>query len=295
VRPAVLIFIVVLFSHTILLPGVGATHGCAPSTPPSVPGPLAAAPAIPAMVLLNEVLLNPQSRWNCSEQGTTFSNQDAWVELYNPQSQAFNLYVAHAYLDSGPTTNPYFFPFGASIAAHGYLVIFPRIDATFVLTETETLRLLIAGVTIDQVTVPELAGDQSYARVPDGGKWQVSNTPTIDASNGIQPVATSPATSTSTGSGGYGGQNGSSASATAPVVAGTQPAWASLTLPMATPTLAPTAAVSVSSSALPPPSTQVGDDQTIPRRVILTLLVLALALTVLWCWRLFSRQGDGSR
>ena len=120
VRPFAVLFIVALLSNVAVfyVPPVGAAHGCAPSTPPTIPGSPAPAPATQGVVLLNEVLLNPQSRWNCSEPGTTFTDQDAWVELYNPQNQAFNLYAAHAYLDSGPTTNPYYFPFGASIAAH---------------------------------------------------------------------------------------------------------------------------------------------------------------------------------
>ena len=39
---------------------------------------------------------------------------DAWVELYNPQSQPFDLYSVHSILDSGPTTNAFYFPFGSA-------------------------------------------------------------------------------------------------------------------------------------------------------------------------------------
>lgn len=297
-RPFAVLFIVALLSNVAVfyVPPVGAAHGCAPSTPPTIPG--SPAPATQGVVLLNEVLLNPQSRWNCSEPGTTFTDQDAWVELYNPQNQAFNLYAAHAYLDSGPTTNPYYFPFGASIAAHGFLVIFPRIDATFVLTETSTLRLLIAGVTIDQITVPNLAGDQSYARITDGAsKWQVTNTPTIDASNNAsQPTSTPTSTSTSTGNQGRGGLgNGSTTTTNTPVVEGTQPAWAGLQLP--TPTAVPTSApnASVSSPALPVSPSSASDGLDIPRRIGLTLLVIALVLTLLWCWKLFSKWDHRKR
>jgi hypothetical protein len=246
-------------------------------------------------VLFNEVLLNPQSRWNCSEPGTTFSQWDAWVEFYNPQNQAFNLYAARAFLDSGPATNPFYFPFGASITAHGYLVVFPRTDGQFTLTETATLRLVIAGVVIDQVTVPNLAGDQSYARVADGaGKWQVTDTPTIGASNNVAvatPTAAASSTSTkTTGNQGYGGQTGGSTNTNVPVITGTQPAWASLTLPMSTPTLAPTTPASVSSPVMP--SAQVSDDLTVPRHIALTLLSLALGLTLFWCWGIFRKKDN---
>ena len=294
-RPLAALFIVVLLSSmaVIYVPAASAAHGCAPATPPSVPGSPAPAPATKGIVLLNEVLLNPQSRWNCSEPGTTFTDQDAWVELYNPQNEPFNLYAAHTYIDSGPSTNPYYFPFGASIAAHGFLVLFPRIDATFTLTETSALRLLIAGVTIDQITVPRLAGDQSYARIADGAsKWQVTDTPTIDASNNASqptsvPTSKSTSSSTSTGNQGHGGRgNGSPTNTNIPLVTGTQPAWANLQLPSPTPTLAPTASVS-SSPALPSSPPPMSDGLDTPRRVALTLGAIMLALTLYWCWKVF--------
>ncbi len=298
VRSAVVLFIVVLFSCMVVfsVPAVRAAHGCVSPIPPSVPGSSSPAPATPHEVLFNEVLLNPQSKWNCSEPGTTFSEWDAWVEFYNPQNQAFNLYAAHAILDSGPATNPFYFPFGASIAAHGYLVVFPRTDGRFTLTETATLRLLIAGVIIDQLTVPGLAGDQSYARIPDGtGKWQITNTPTIDASNNVAlPTPTVATSSTSTGNQGYGGQNGGSVNTSGPVVTGTQPAWTDLTLPMPTPTLAPTTPASLSSPVVvSSPSAQVSDDLAVPRRIALTLLSLALGVTLFWCWGVFSKRDEG--
>jgi len=247
------------------------------------------------VVLINEVLLNPQSRWNCSEPGSTFSAQDAWVELYNPQNQSFNLYAAHAYLDSGPATNPYYFPFGASIASHGFLVVFPRLDGTFVLTETATLRLVIAGVIIDQVTVPNLAGDQSYSRITDGAKkWQVNATPTIDASNNAAQttLTPSPSSTSSTRNQGNGSRNGNSTNTNAPVINGTQPAWTGLILPTPVPTATsvPTTDASVSSPTLSSPPAQAGDNLAVPRDIALTLLVLALALTLFWCWRLFNEE-----
>ena len=63
-------------------------HGCASPNPPPVPGSPATAPAIPGWLLINEVLLTPASTWNCSEPNGTFTpGRNAWVELYNPQSQ----------------------------------------------------------------------------------------------------------------------------------------------------------------------------------------------------------------
>src|SRR5438874_5921029 len=127
-------------------------HGCAPRVPPTIPGSPAPAPAAPGIIVINEVLLIPHSTWNCSETGSYFSTADAWIELYNTQNQAFNLYAAHALLDSGPNTNTYSFSFGAAIAAHGYLAVFPRNSSAFASSETATLRLVIPNMVVDQVT-----------------------------------------------------------------------------------------------------------------------------------------------
>jgi hypothetical protein len=56
-----------------------------------------------------------------------------------------------------------------------------------------TLRFLIGDTTIDQVSLPALGADQSYARVPDGSNtWEITKSPTINASNTpLQPTPTS--------------------------------------------------------------------------------------------------------
>ena len=105
-----LLFIVALFLNAHLSAPIShalsaSTHGCAPPIPPPVPGSPLPTPAIPGRLLINEVLSLPQSRWNCSEQVNTYSiSSDSWVELYNPQSQASNLYAAHASFDTGPNS-----------------------------------------------------------------------------------------------------------------------------------------------------------------------------------------------
>jgi hypothetical protein len=155
-----------------------------------VPGSPVTAPATPGIVLINEVLSMPGSPWNCSELNKTFSlKSDSWVELYNRQNQPYNLYAAHASFDTGPNTLAYYLPFGAAIAAHSYLVIFPEVYSSIDLS-AGSLRLVIAGTTIDEVNIPALPTDHSYARVPDGSNnWQITNTPTIDASNKVSQVS----------------------------------------------------------------------------------------------------------
>jgi hypothetical protein len=283
--PVMLIVGACLCSAVVLCTPNANAHGCASAIPPAVTDSPIPAPARKGTVLLNEVLLDPQSTWNCSQSGTDFINEDSWVELYNPQSQPFNLYAVHAYLDSGPNTTIYYLPFGAAIAAHGFLVVFPRTVGNFAPTETPTLRLLIAGVTIDQVEVPKLAGDQSYARIADGGsKWHVTNTPTIDASNDSAGASSSPTlTSTSTGS----RSNTSTSSGNdSPFIDGTQPAWSKLSVPATLSSVNPPLASRPPPILLPAPSPTSGG-LDLPWRVELTVVTVFLALALLWCWQLF--------
>lgn len=255
-------------------------HGCASPIPSPVPGSPVPAPAIPGRLLINEVLPIPGSTWNCSEPNKTFSiSGDSWVELYNPQSQPYNLYAAHTSLDRGPNTASYYVPPGATIAPHSYFVIFP---AAYTGTPIQSdLRLVIAGVTIDQVNIPMLTADQSFARIPDGSDfWQITNTPTIDTSNTasqVNPTVSSP----NQGSGDFG-----KATATSVPITGTQIVWSNLQLP--TPVATATSASTPTLTAVSTSTTSMNDGWATPRRILLTTLAVALALMLFWCWRLFN-------
>ncbi len=247
-------------------------------------------PAATDVIVINEALLSPHSTWNCSEQpGTYFDTTDSWVELYNTQNYPYNLYSAHAVIDSGVNTNPYYFPFGASIAAHRYLVVFPRTNTGFAATETPTLRLVISGVVLDQVTVPALGPDQSYARTSDGASsWGVTSTPTIDASNASSFPPTPPPSSSSSGS----GTGTPPTSANTPTMySGTQTAWQKLSIAMLTPT--PTFALAKTKITLAPntspttPATSSGPDVT--SRIILTILVIALGFALFGAGAFFAK------
>jgi hypothetical protein len=223
------IVIVILNTHISHI-AYASTHGCAPLIPPPVPGSPVPAPASPGIVLINEVLSMPGSNWICPEQNKTISiNNDSWVELYNPKSQPFNLYAAHASFDTGPNTLPSYLPLGAVIAPHGYLVLFPSVFSGTLIIKAN-LRLIIAGVTINQINIPSLPIDQSYARIADGSNfWHITNTPTIDATNNASqpgPLASPTASSPNQGPSG----SGYSTPITLPV-AGTQPAWSNLQFP----------------------------------------------------------------
>jgi len=279
------LFIVALFLNVNSPRAASAsTHGCAPPIPPPVPGSPVTAPATPGILLINEVLSMPGSSWNCSELNKTFSlKSDSWIELYNPQNQPYNLYAAHASFDTGSNTLSYYLPFGAAIAPHSYLVIFPEVYSSIDLS-AGNLRLVIAGTTIDEVNIPALPTDHSYARVPDGSNnWQITNTPTIDASNMVSQVSPTPTSSSSSlpnpGSGGY-----VKATSTPAIISGTQPAWSNLQF--STPVAAVTSTTDLASPTSSTSTISNGWDTS--HRILLTVLAVALALMLFWCWRLFS-------
>lgn len=281
----------------------GPTHGCAPSIPPTIAGSPAPVPATPGIVTINEVLLNPATAWNCSDTAGASSPTDSWIELYNPQSQPLNLYSGRALLDTGPGTNPYYFPLGASVAAQGFLVIFPFTRLSFTSSVSLSVRLIVGGAIIDQATIPQLNPDQSYARMSDGsGKWQITSTPTIDISNMTGLVTPTPTPTKSSGTGSGNGttnsgstSNGSSSTTTGSqtkIVSGVQPSWTKITLPV-TPTSSIVSDTSAStpttlSASVSTPAPPASDSFDTPRRIIITLLLIALAATLFWCWRLFS-------
>jgi hypothetical protein len=253
-------------------------HGCAPAIPPPVSSTLSQPSAIRGLLFINEVLLTPHSRWNCSETGKYTQTADAWVELYNSQEQAFDLYAVHAGLDSGFSTNTFYFSTGTAIAPHSFLVVFPRENPSFLMTETSTIRLLINGTPVDEVTVPTLGADQSYARIPDGGTtWQICSTPTIDSSNTVSP--TGPQNKGNSGAINTGVQTANS---------GVQPTWTALYFPTAT-TSTPTVSITPSTSNLNDTSSaQPSTDTDLPRKIILTMLAVAFVIALFWCWRLFT-------
>jgi hypothetical protein len=298
VRHFAVVALVVLFFLSMTTFSVSASssgHGCAPRIPPTLPG--SPAPAVSGVIVINEVLLVPHSTWNCSESPGTYSViADTWIELYNTQNQPFNLYASHAAFDSGPGTIISYFPFGASIAAHGHLVLFPRYDASFLLSETSTLRLVIGGVVINQVTVPQLAPDQSYARTTDGASnWQVISSPTIDSSNSSTSQATptlsghnGPGVTPESKNGASGTPPGNSFNNTKSLVNGVQPQWNNLQLPT---TVTPTAATNTDQPTVPATVAPASNISNVPRQIILTVLLILLTLVILWCWRIYYKRS----
>lgn len=280
---------------SLMLPARGASkHGCAPDTPPPVSG----TPIVPqtraGIVRINEVLSNPASAWNCSDTTRSFTpTGDSWVELYNPQSEPLNLYPTHTQLSLDNGANWYQLPFGTSIAANGFLVLFP--EEKVPTPAAWDILLTMGNTLIDTIRPPALQPDQSYARIPDGSNtWSLSSQPTIAGSNGASPPPMPSATiakSTPTGQPPSGNAPAGSGAA-GPINVGTQPAWGSVQLPAsASPpsTMSPTDTAAPAPPLLPQqvqsqPQTSGLDGWHIAGICVLVLLLLGAGI---YCWRLF--------
>ncbi len=316
-------FVLFFLSVTIPFTSLASTHPCASPIPPPVTGITPVQPPASAgNLFINEVLLTPHATWNCSEVGTFTTTNDAWVEIYNSQDVAYDLTSALTTLDSGPNTNSFYFPTGSVIAAHSFLVIFPRTSSTFTTSETKTLRLLISGIPVDEVVLPtlDMPADISYGRTPDGSTtWQWLSTPTIDASNPSLPP-TIPITPSRThhtpaavltadasgkrNSGGTSkmdtpaandGQTGKdqTTSDSSTLIDGDQPAWNKMPMP-GTPSPSLKAITrtktATDTSVVQAPKTDNADITT--KKIAITLVATALAGSLAWCWKLFTTPAS---
>lgn len=297
-RYFVVIFVIGWFlgATTLLIPSV-TKHGCASPIPPTVTGPLVQPTTTYHTLLINEVLLAPHSTWNCSELAGKFTaSNDTWLEIYNPSpNQAFDLYTSHAQLDSGPNTNAFLFPFGTAIPPSGFLTVFPLTDPSFQISALRDFRLLIMGIPIDEVTVPPLSADTSYARIPDGSAtWQITTTPTIASTNLLVPLPTkTPTPSRKATTSLTNATTGSTQDALPPtltdIASGTQPSWKDVQMPMVSTltTLTPDTGniTNVAHSQVTPNLTNFD----LSKKVVLTVLSVLLVSVLLWCFRIFMR------
>ncbi|HEY4384848.1 MAG TPA: hypothetical protein VGN34_10280, partial [Ktedonobacteraceae bacterium] len=159
-----------------------ARSSCPPATPTTLASNATVSPPTPGNIVFNEILNNPGPKTilDCATQANSF-----WFEFFNPHDQTYDLHASLAALDNGQGTTRFYLPSDSIIAAHGFFVLFPFAHGMSVLRgQSAVFRLLLQGIPIDQVTVPDLEPDQSYARMPDGeATWQITDTPTIGTSN----------------------------------------------------------------------------------------------------------------
>ena len=282
------------------------------NAPPTVAG----TPVIPTTaqpsVVLNEVLTNPSSVWNCNSQGLPAALQNQWIEMYNLLNQPLDLYRARTFIDTGPNTSQYYLMIGSVIPSHGFFTFFPYTsNRNFSLPKLSTIRLFVNYVLVDQVTVPPLPGDISYARIPDGtGKWQQSSTPTINSSNSLTSSSSTPtqihkkrsgrSKTTAQGRKRHTSGNGNSGTTSQTLVnatidesqrvqndAGKQTQWPGLQFPSS---LASPSALSTSGDRGSTPSPPSPPAENVSQKMLFSLIGIAGLLSIWLGWRRFFKK-----
>ncbi len=128
-------------------------------------------------VLINEFLPDPNTLWT-----------EEWIELYNPLDSTVNVsgYVLDDITTGG--TAPYTIPFGTTIPAHGFLVLYQSITGIGLNNAGDTVNYLMPdGTTVlDSYTYTSSSDDISYGRETDGSSiWTTFDAPTPGATNGV--------------------------------------------------------------------------------------------------------------
>lgn len=144
-----------------------------------------------AQVVINEFSAANYNNYLCSN-----NDYEDWIELYNAGAAPVNL--AGYYL-SDRVANPtkWKIPVGFSIPAKGRLVIIASgldntiggfLHTNFKITQTDAKEAVVlaspSGTVIDfnEIDVPNQK-NHAYARMPDGGNWTITKTPTPGAAN----------------------------------------------------------------------------------------------------------------
>lgn len=145
-------------------------------------------PAPATGVILNELLAS-----NDAVLADEAGEFDDWFELYNRDSEAFDL--SGWSISGGPVsdTAPWVVPGGVSVPALGFLVIWADDDpeqgdlhTDFKLARVGETLILYGedAVEVDRVTFPEQQTDRSWGRLPDAtGDWQQLSAPSPAQSN----------------------------------------------------------------------------------------------------------------
>jgi hypothetical protein len=285
-----------------------------PNLFPTVTGTPLVPSATQPSVVLNEVLLFPNTAWNCAYQTVPKDPRNAWIELYNLRDQPVDLYAARTCIDTGPNTTPVCLALGSIIPPHSFFTIFPAANnRIFPLTASPStasmLRLLLAYTPVDQVNVPALPPDISYARLPDGtGKWQPDTAPTINSSNTIKPSpsptptphhqkkASSKTKNATTKNTRIGNNMTMDQLATATALyqnnqtqddVGKQTQWQNLQFPDAE--ISPSALSTIQDTSSTPPSSP-NTTENVPQKVLYSLIGVAVLLSLWWAWQRFLKK-----
>ncbi|GHO84866.1 hypothetical protein KSZ_28720 [Dictyobacter formicarum] len=283
------------------------------------PGALATTPqatpsALPTQgsIVINEVLLVPLTAplYCTPTAGISDTTNAPRIELYNTSAQSIQL--PHGGIDSGPNTTVYNFMLD-TIPAHSFIVIFLPTNQATEISQHAMIRLTGSGIVLDQVALPVLPAGNSYARTTDGGSlWHVTQNPTPGISNVPPPQATATAANkkpTATPKVRHTTPTARAKSSGRTRGHTTDPATGQTTDPaqdtakaqvpnkyiqanwkdVHVPTPASHTGIIDISPASAPTGTQQSDSGNVLQKIILSVLLLALALVLWQCRRLFRR------
>ncbi|MBI4672491.1 MAG: lamin tail domain-containing protein [Chloroflexi bacterium] len=134
-----------------------------------------------AQIFVNEFLPAPYKDWNHDK---VLDAGDEWIELYNASNQVVDL-SGWQVDDAKSGSSPYVIPDGATIDAHGFMLLFASATTIGLNNDGDTVRLLHPDDTIaDKYKYAPIETNASYARNPDGGAdWRTNCIPTPGARN----------------------------------------------------------------------------------------------------------------
>ena len=137
-----------------------------------------AANAAGASIVINEMLANPASDWN--KNGDVSGMEDEFVELFNSGNASVDI-SGYVLKDTVFRSTPgeYKIPSSTTIKPREFLTIFVSSSGVFQGNDGDCIKLFDpAGNLVDEKEYKATTVDVSFARIPDGGEWGNSTTPT---------------------------------------------------------------------------------------------------------------------
>ena len=136
-----------------------------------------------ANVLINEMLPNPATDWNGN--GEVSGMDDEFIELYNSGNDSLDV-SGYVLKDTVFRSTPgeYTIPNGTVIAPGEFLVIFVTQSGVFQGNDGDAIKLYDPfGNLVDELEYNATTEDVSFNRIPDGGEWNNSTSPTPGKAN----------------------------------------------------------------------------------------------------------------
>ena len=119
-----------------------------------------------------------------------YPSSPGWIELYNSTDNSIDVSGFIIQSNKGPTEE-YTFPQGTSIGKNSFLVINEEVNFKFTINAEDGDKISLADksrVELDEVSMPTIDGEKSYARNEDGANvWGISDNPTKGISNSSTP------------------------------------------------------------------------------------------------------------